>query len=538
MFLAPVAFDLHSRLKSLRGLPIRPRTARALLDDPAGFATLESIDPGWTLARLRDAVFEPLDLVAASPWWIAKTESGAAALDQLWKHGIAAACAARRLAAERGRTDADRLARVALLHQLGLWVLGTQDPECLASWMSQPVDPNASDGESPERSDYFELVRAGRELARRWGADPLLIDVAWLHGERTPALASLSADPASLSLIQKAHKWAERTPWALYTPRPDAATVDTRLKLLVAEVQTLSAGAFVSPGDCASEERLCRNHAALLLESRQTTGSLRALEIERDRMRAQLDAAVEAHRESLAESRAGEASRRLDALAEFAAGAGHELNNPLAVIQGRAQLLLAHTADADDRRSLRAIMTQAQRAHRMLRDLMIAARPPAPRHKLCHPDEIARACLRDVANEADARGITLQADLPATSVPLVADPDGLRALAEALVRNALEATPRGGCVVFHREPANADLLVWSVRDSGRGVGAAQAQHLFDPFYCGRQAGRGLGLGLPRAARFVSQHGGRITWRTEPGHGTVFTMTLPTPARDDAPLMRA
>ena len=72
----------------------------------------------------------------------------------------------------------------------------------------------------------------------------------------------------------------------------------------------------------------------------------------------------------------GSVATKLDALGEFAAGAGHELNNPLAVIVGRAQLLLARAEDPEVVRSLRIITGQAQRAHRILRDLMFVARPP------------------------------------------------------------------------------------------------------------------------------------------------------------------
>ena len=67
---------------------------------------------------------------------------------------------------------------------------------------------------------------------------------------------------------------------------------------------------------------------------------------------------------------------KLDALGEFAAGAGHELNNPLAVIVGRAQLLLSRTDDPESARSLRIMLNQAGRAHRILRDLMFVGRPP------------------------------------------------------------------------------------------------------------------------------------------------------------------
>ena len=106
-----------------------------------------------------------------------------------------------------------------------------------------------------------------------------------------------------------------------------------------------------------------------------------------------------------------------------------------------------------------------------------------------------------------------------------ADPDGLRHLAEILLRNALQATPPGGRI--HVRSAHGDgKLIWSFSDNGKGIGATEADHLFDPFYCGREAGRGLGLGLPRAAKIVEQAGGKLRWSSSPGHETVFQVHLP------------
>jgi signal transduction histidine kinase len=218
-------------------------------------------------------------------------------------------------------------------------------------------------------------------------------------------------------------------------------------------------------------------------------------------------------------------SNKLEALAEFAAGAGHELNNPLAVIVGRAQLLLARTDQPETARSLRIILSQAGRAHRILRDLIFVARPPAPRPRPCRPAELLRACLRDLQDECTARGIRLTSEID--DVPLVTsiDPDALRHLGETLLRNAIQATPAGGKIVL-RSNVRGHELSWSFADSGQGISPADAAHLFDPFYCGRQAGRGLGLGLPRAARLVAQAGGRLQWSSSPGHGTNFQVHFP------------
>lgn len=262
--------------------------------------------------------------------------------------------------------------------------------------------------------------------------------------------------------------------------------------------------------------------AGMLEAAWQSWASLVA---ERTRTEQRLQKVVRAHRAMVEQEEPRLRRAKLDALGEFAAGAGHELNNPLAVIVGRAQLLLARTADPDSVRSLRAILAQAQRAHRILRDLMFVARTPEPRPRFCQPEEIVRSSLRDLKTEADTRGVRLALEASSPSARVWADPDALRHLADVLVRNALESTPKGGSVqvVATVEPRAVGL---TVRDNGRGIAPAEGEHLFDPFYCGRQAGRGLGLGLPRAARIVQQAGGELRWHSALGQGSIFRVHLP------------
>lgn len=252
------------------------------------------------------------------------------------------------------------------------------------------------------------------------------------------------------------------------------------------------------------------------------------LMVDRSRLQRRMERIVAAFRRQAESEEARLRKGKLDALAEFAAGAGHELNNPLAVIVGRAQLLLARENDPQASRSLRAILTQAQRAHRILRDLMYVARPPEPRPRYCQPDEILRACVRDLRGEAAEREIRVSTDGLEHGARVWADPDALRHLAETFLRNALEATPRGGLIRIVTS-GDAERLRWTFHDAGRGVGPLESLHLFDPFFCGRQAGRGLGLGLPRAQRFVEQSGGEIRWSSQPGQGTTFQIRLPLTA---------
>lgn len=223
---------------------------------------------------------------------------------------------------------------------------------------------------------------------------------------------------------------------------------------------------------------------------------------------------------------------RFESLAEFAAGAGHELNNPLAVIQGRAQLLLAKATDQQSKLSLKAIVDQTLRAHRMLRDLIYIARPSEPIPRYFRPADTLRSVARELSEEAQRREILIdwtachQASRFETEM---VDPDGFRQIVLGLSRNALEASADQSQVQLSLAIESGGLKL-QVTDHGHGFDTQEAAHLFDPFYCGRKAGRGLGLGLPRLARVVAQMNGKIRYRSKPGQGSTFEVMIPLPLR--------
>ena len=524
----PPSDDLRRRLDRLDGLPLRPCSARRLLAQPGeSAARLAEVDPGWALAEsIAGGPVDPLALIAERPWWPRPSAVATGWLDRLWRHAVAASRAARRLAIEAGDVgrDPDRAARAALLHPLGYWAVAAVDPEALADLLAE-ADP-AARRDLERRRLGADAATLGRDLAERWGADAAVVDAAWLAGDLGARLANCAEAPALLPLTRKARAWADRTPWNL-SPGRGPGPPDPRLRLLMAEVEVRCGPGFVAPDAGEHEERLVRSHARLLAEQAAAARDRAAFASARDRSARRLDAATAALLETGDRDARALDAAKLDALAEFAAGAGHELNNPLAVILGRAQLLLARRPDPEAARSLRAIAAQAQRAHRILRDLMAVARPPAPRPRPCLPDEVVRACLRDLRDEAEARGVRLVGETRDPGPRAWVDPDPLRHLADVLVRNAIEATPPGGTVRF-TAAGDARGLLWSVQDDGRGLDPAEAAHLFDPFFCGRQAGRGLGLGLPRASRFVARSGGELRWdpAPAPARGTIFHLHLP------------
>ena len=259
---------------------------------------------------------------------------------------------------------------------------------------------------------------------------------------------------------------------------------------------------------------------------------------DRSRLERRLQAAVASLRDQVQGEDERLRRRKMDALGEFAAGAGHELNNPLAVIVGRAQLLLARTEDPEVARSLRIILGQAQRAHRILRDLMFVARPPAPRPRAWKPPEVL-----------GLRAVGVRAGMPGAGGPAALGAGRLRRRTPGRSRTDSATSPRSCCATpcRPRRPAGGSIvrsshkdgeLIWSFSDNGKGIGADEGEHLFDPFYCGRQAGRGLGLGLPRAARIVEQAGGKLRWSSGPGQETMFQVHLPLTLDRRRPARRA
>jgi signal transduction histidine kinase len=216
--------------------------------------------------------------------------------------------------------------------------------------------------------------------------------------------------------------------------------------------------------------------------------------------------------------------QKLAALKELAYGASHEINNPLANIAARAQTLLRDEPDPQRRRKLSAIYDQAMRAHEMIADLMLFAHPPQLVPAVCNLTAIARQAADGLALDAAAQQIQLKWVAP-DDVQLVADPTQLGVAIGAVLKNAVEAVGHGGHIEVSvaADQARAYLVV---SDDGPGMTERVRAHLFDPFFSGREAGRGLGFGLSKCWRIVTDHGGRVDVRTVEPSGTEFTIALP------------
>lgn len=220
---------------------------------------------------------------------------------------------------------------------------------------------------------------------------------------------------------------------------------------------------------------------------------------------------------------------KLAALKELAYGAGHEVNNPLANIAARAQTLLAEETHPEKRRKLVAIHRQAMRAHEMIADLMLFARPP----QLVIAEFDLRAAVASVADELSdlAAEREIQIECEANRVPLLitGDQTQLAVAIGAVIKNAIEAVGANGNVQVSLRSTTSDgeaAVEVVVRDNGPGVSENVRRHIFDPFFSGREAGRGLGFGLSKCWRIVTEHRGRVVVNSDGRQGAEFTISLP------------
>ncbi len=220
---------------------------------------------------------------------------------------------------------------------------------------------------------------------------------------------------------------------------------------------------------------------------------------------------------------------KLESLAEFAAGAGHEINNPVATIAGRAQLLLTGETDPERRQALEIIGGQALRIRDMIGDVMLFGRPPLPRIEPLDLLEIARQAVTSQSEMQRQRAAIVTIDIPSQTA-IHADRTQLLVLLSSLLRNSLEAATRPEIHVQLTTrtelKAGQTWTIVTVHDDGPGISEAVREHLFDPFFSGRQAGRGLGFGLSKCWRIMKVHGGEIICGPSEAGGASFETWWP------------
>ncbi len=229
----------------------------------------------------------------------------------------------------------------------------------------------------------------------------------------------------------------------------------------------------------------------------------------------------------------------------FVSDASHELRTPIAVIQGYASMLdrWGKTDESILDESIAAIKSESEHMKELVEQLLFLARGDSGRQNTAFESFDLAATMREVFEESEMIDEGHDWRLEASErVPVVGDESMIKQAARILTDNAAKYTPAGGAIVIRAYEKNG-AGAFEVQDSGQGIDAEDAQHIFERFYRAdpartgaakdkKNAGSsGTGLGLSIAEWIIKRHGGYFEVLSWPGLGTRITAFLPPKPRE-------
>lgn len=223
-------------------------------------------------------------------------------------------------------------------------------------------------------------------------------------------------------------------------------------------------------------------------------------------------------------------TERLASVGGLAGGVAHEINNPTGVIITRSDFLLRIAKEEklseDVIDDITAIRKQADRIARITSSLLSFSRQaPAQKGPVVITDIVSEA-LNLVEPGLKGSEVTITKQLAPDLPRIHGDKGKLEQVLVNLVKNAIDAMPRGGVVTVRAVKIGEKNIALSVSDTGTGMPPDVVAKIFEPFFTTKEVGKGTGLGLSIAYGIVAEHGGELSVSSVPGHGTEFHMLLP------------
>ena len=222
---------------------------------------------------------------------------------------------------------------------------------------------------------------------------------------------------------------------------------------------------------------------------------------------------------------------KMASIGQLVSGVAHELNNPLTSIAGLAELLLERTPHPDfPHEHLRVIHDQAERAGRIVRNLLTFARKGVAENAAVDLNEVAARTSLLIVYELQLHGIELESELSPEPVVVLGDRYELQQVLLNLVNNAVHAVsqlePGKDRRIRLETEVQGGTALLRVCDSGAGVPPHLVSYLFTPFFTTKAPGEGTGLGLSLSYGLVKAHGGILSYEARPEGGAEFRINLP------------
>lgn len=220
------------------------------------------------------------------------------------------------------------------------------------------------------------------------------------------------------------------------------------------------------------------------------------------------------------------AAEEFAALAEIAAGAAHELNNPLAVIVGRAQMLNETENDPRKKQLLGQIKENAGEISQVVDDLMSFARPPVPRPVAAALNQMLDEAAQLAAQKARLNQLDIQIVLNCDSGQVFVDSAQVVSGLANILANALQSYPDAVGPIKVIAEQTGGFVELRIIDSGCGMDSQTLEKATHPFFSSCIAGRKRGMGLAHARRLIELNSGTLNITSQPGTGTTVIVSLP------------
>jgi len=231
-------------------------------------------------------------------------------------------------------------------------------------------------------------------------------------------------------------------------------------------------------------------------------------------------------------------TEKLASMGTLAAGVAHEINNPLGVILGFADLLLEKfPPDSQEYDLLKTIEKQGLNAKRVVENLLNFARHKERKEEIVDINKNILTVLAVMNNTLLLNKITVKQQMQENLPLVVADSGELQQVFFNIINNAIHAMQGGGILTITTRSTANDLVEIRISDTGEGIKKEHRSRIFDPLFTTKDVGKGTGLGLSVSYGIISNHGGAITFETKTKEeseetGTTFIIVFPQAAKSN------
>ncbi len=225
-------------------------------------------------------------------------------------------------------------------------------------------------------------------------------------------------------------------------------------------------------------------------------------------------------------------AEKLATVGTLAGGVAHEINNPLTAILTNAQMLLSSDTITDklDKESLELIEEATKRCRTIVQKMMTYARKPLETAKTSNINvlDVLKKVTDFIGYQLEQDNIKIRIEANGSSYVALGNSNEFEQVFTNLIlnaRDAIKSVKRSGAI-FVKFSDSGKSIKASIEDEGSGIPAEIRSKIFDPFFTTKDVGKGVGLGLAICQSIVEKHNGSISFESEMGKGTIFTISLP------------